>query len=261
MPSTYSPAKPQSRFASRLPTCTVSCLPERHAGEAERDLAGDELASAQRALVIEQDAGAGMEAVRLAVVHHAPMGEELGHAIGAARVEGRLLVLRGLLHLAEHLGGRGLIEARAGADLAHGFEQAQHAERVDVGGVERLLEGQADEALRREIVDFVRLELVEHVAEVAFFEQLHVDQLHVAGNAELLEPANTDAGGTAKGADDAIAAREQRPGEIGSVLTGDAGDQRGLRHRLRLPLADRGGRERRAGRASACPPRQGCDGS
>jgi hypothetical protein len=66
-------------------------LPERHAGEAERDLAGDEIAPAQWALVIEQDAGAGMEAVRLAVVHHAPMGEELRHPIGAARVEGRLL--------------------------------------------------------------------------------------------------------------------------------------------------------------------------
>ena len=58
-------------------------------------------------------------------------------------------------------------------------------------GVERLLEGEADEALRREIVDLVGLELVEHVAEIACFKQLHVNQLHLAGNAELLEPANS----------------------------------------------------------------------
>ena len=166
--------------------------------------------------------------MRLAIVHHAPMGEELRHPIRTARIERRLLALRGLLHLAEHFRGRGLVEARTGADLAHGFEQTQHAKPVDFGGIERLLEGEADEALRGEIVDFVRLELTEDVAEVAFLEQLHVNELDVTGNSQLLKPADTGAGRAAVSSDDAVTAREQRPREIGPVLTRDTANQRSL---------------------------------
>jgi hypothetical protein len=47
-------------------------------------------------------------------------------------VERRRLPLRRLLGVAEHLGRRSLVEARLGADVAHGFEQARHAERGDL---------------------------------------------------------------------------------------------------------------------------------
>jgi hypothetical protein len=78
-------------------------LAERHAGEAEGHLPGDEIASAQGALVIKQDAGTGEEAVGLAIVDDASMAEQLGDAIRTPRVERRLLVLRHRLRLAEHL--------------------------------------------------------------------------------------------------------------------------------------------------------------
>ena len=67
---------------------------ERDARQRARDLARDEGLAAQRALVVEQDAVAGVHAVGLAVVHRDPVGVELGHRVGAARIERRGLLLR-----------------------------------------------------------------------------------------------------------------------------------------------------------------------
>ncbi len=74
------------------------------------DLAGDEGLAADRALVVEQDAVRGMNAVGLAIVHRDPVGVELGGAVGGARIERRRLRLRHLADLAEHLRRRGLVE-------------------------------------------------------------------------------------------------------------------------------------------------------
>ena len=59
-------------------------------GGAEGHLAGDERLAAARALVVEQDARAGEEAVGLAVVDRLPVGVELGAGVGAAGVERRV---------------------------------------------------------------------------------------------------------------------------------------------------------------------------
>ena len=58
---------------------------ERDRGDGHRDLAGDELRSAARRLVVEQDAGAGVHAVGLAVVDRHVVAVDLGHAVGRAR--------------------------------------------------------------------------------------------------------------------------------------------------------------------------------
>ena len=80
-------------------------------GQATRDLAGDKGLAPARALVVEQDAVAGIHAIGLTVVHRDPVGVHLGHRIGAARVEGGSFLLRGFLHQAIELAGRGLVEA------------------------------------------------------------------------------------------------------------------------------------------------------
>jgi len=92
--------------------------------------------------------------------------------------------------------------------------------------------------LRRKIVDLVGLEQPERAADIALLEQLHVDQLDVIGNAELIEPADIDAGGAAIGADDAVAALQQRLGEIGAVLSRYARDERRVCHALNPPRCD-----------------------
>src|SRR5487761_714548 len=62
-------------------------------GDCPRDLSGDEGLAAHRRLVVEQDAVRGVQAVGLAVIHRDPVGIELGHGIGAARVKRRQLAL------------------------------------------------------------------------------------------------------------------------------------------------------------------------
>ena len=61
--------------------------------------------------MIEQHPVAGMHPVALAVVHSDPVGIELGHPVGTARIERRALLLRDLLHQAIELTGTGLVDA------------------------------------------------------------------------------------------------------------------------------------------------------
>src|SRR5277367_898475 len=58
------------------------------AGDGASDLAGDEGLAAAGALVVEEDAVAGMEVVAFAVIDGGPVGEDLGDGIGAAGPEG-----------------------------------------------------------------------------------------------------------------------------------------------------------------------------
>ena len=88
----------------------VAASPSLMRATPSRDLARDELEAAPRRLVVEQDAGAGEQAVALAVVDGDVVAEHLRHAVRAARVERRHLGLRHLAHLAEHLARRGLVE-------------------------------------------------------------------------------------------------------------------------------------------------------
>ena len=63
-------------------------------GDRARDFARDEGLAADRALMIEQDAVGGVNAVGLAVIHRDPVGIELGRGVGTARRERRRLGLR-----------------------------------------------------------------------------------------------------------------------------------------------------------------------
>ena len=73
--------------------------PQLDARHAVRHLARDELQAATGRLVVEEDAGGGEEVIALAVVDGDVVREDLGDAVRAAQVEGRLLGLRRLAHL------------------------------------------------------------------------------------------------------------------------------------------------------------------
>jgi hypothetical protein len=112
--------------------------------------------------VVEQDAVAGIHAVSLAVIHRDPVGVELGHRVGAARIKGRGFLLWSFLYETEKLGRTGLIEAGFlfHAEDAHRFEDAQGAKGVRVGRVFGFLETHRNVTLRGEVVDFVGLHLL-----------------------------------------------------------------------------------------------------
>ncbi len=109
------------------------------------DLAGHELQAPPRALVVEEDAARREEAVALAVVDRDPVAVDLGHAVGAAGVEGRGLGLGHLDDLAEHLAGAGLVEADGGVDEANGVQHPGHPQRRRLAGEYRLRPGRLHE--------------------------------------------------------------------------------------------------------------------
>ena len=190
--------------------------------------------------VVEQDPVAGEEAVGLAVVHRDPVGVELGHRVGRARIEGRGLLLRHLLHQAVELRGRGLVEARAVAQPqdADRLQHAQRAQRVRVGGVLGLLEGHRHVALRREVVDLVGLDLLDDAHQAARVGHVAVVQDEAAIGlvrilVEVVDPVGVEQRGAALDAVHLVAFAEQELGEVGAVLAGDAGDECYAFHRLR----------------------------
>src|SRR5439155_13090032 len=87
-------------------------IPQLDPGDRVCYFPGDELKPSARRLVVEKDPRAGKEPVGLAIVDCDRVTVNLGDAVGTSRVEGSVLVLRRLLHFAEHLRGRGLIKPR-----------------------------------------------------------------------------------------------------------------------------------------------------
>ncbi|VWX60507.1 conserved hypothetical protein [Burkholderiales bacterium 8X] len=203
-------------------------LAELDLGDTVGDLAGHELTAAQRAFVVEEDAAAAEDVVAFPVVDGHPVREQLGDAVGAARIEGGFLDLRNGLHLAEHLGGGGLVEADIGVGETDGLEQVQGAHRGDLGGGVGLVEADADEALGCQVVHLVRLGLFHEGQRTAQVGQVVFDQVQVGMilNAEFLDPPEIHGARTAIGAINDVALAEQQLGKISAILAGDAGDNR-----------------------------------
>jgi hypothetical protein len=133
---------------------------------------------------------------------------------------------------AVEFGGGGLIEAGllADAGLAQGLQEADGAEGHDVAGVLGDVEGDAHVALRAEVVDLVRGDLVHHlgeaagVGEVAVMEQeAGADDVRVL--VEVVDALGVEARRAADHAVDLVAFGEQQLGEVGAVLPGDACDE------------------------------------
>jgi len=201
-------------------------------GEPARDLARDEGFATARAFVVEQNAVAGVHAVGLAVVHHDPVRIELGHGVGAARVEGRGFLLGDFLHQAIQLGGAGLVEAGffLQPEDANGFEQAQGAQAVHVGGVLRAFEADGHMALRTQVVDLIGLGLLHDadqvgaVAEVAVV-QVKAGVVNVRVLIDVVHALGVELAAAALDAVHDVALFQQQLGKVRAVLAGDAGDE------------------------------------
>ncbi|MNN62968.1 hypothetical protein D3C81_1783060 [compost metagenome] len=75
-------------------------------GESASDLAGYEGLTANRGLMVEQDAVACVHAIRFAIVDGDPVGVKLCDRVGRARIEGGGFLLRNFLHQAVQFGCR-----------------------------------------------------------------------------------------------------------------------------------------------------------
>src|SRR6266478_5395817 len=139
-------------------------------------LARHESLPSQRRFMVEKDTVARIQAVSFAIVHADPMSVELGDAVRRARIKWGGLALWSLLGFAEHLGRRGLVKARAllQPQYPDGLKHPQRAEGVCVGRIFRGLERDRHVTLRRQIVDFIRLDLLNDADEVGSIREVAV---------------------------------------------------------------------------------------
>jgi hypothetical protein len=189
--------------------------------------------------VVEEHAVAGEEAIRLSVVDGVPVRSDLGGGVGRARVERRVLALRGRRG-AEHLGGAGLVVADGLAREADGLEEAERAGGGDVGGVVGDLEGDRDVRLGGEVVDLVGEDGVERLAEGRGVGEVGVvePQRRARGGGhgvgvvvDVVQPLRVEVGGAADEAVHLVPLAEEQLRQVAPVLPRDARDQRHLPRR------------------------------
>jgi hypothetical protein len=198
--------------------------------------------------VVEQDAVAGVHAVRLAVIDGDPVGVELGAGVRAARIERRGFLLRDFLHQAVQFRGRCLIEARLllQPENADRFQDAQRADAVGVRRVLGLFEAHRHMRLGREVVDLVRLHLLDDAHQAGRIGQIAVVQhelavVDVRVFVQVVDAVGVEQRRTALDAVDFVALLQQELGKVGAVLAGDAGDECDLVGHGRLELNISGG--------------------
>ncbi len=221
--------------------------------------------TAARALVVEEDAVARAKAVAFAVVHRRPVSKDLRHAIRAARPERRRLDLRNLLYFAEHFAARSLVKTRADSGFANRFQNANRAQAGDVGGVLGDVEADPHMALRGEVVNFVRLQLVNQFHQVDRVAQVAVVQKHphavdVRIGIKMIDARGVKGAGAPDDAVNFVALFEQQVRQVAAILSGDASNECFLHARLALEQTPYSGkhfsrRQRPCPRARSVVPR------
>jgi len=199
-------------------------MPELNAGQSARDLAGDKRFAAQRRLVVEQDAARNEQPVALAIAHDLQMGRGFGDSVGTFRAEGGRLANECAAVIAETLAGTGVEEPAGQAALADAFEQIERAVGDAVQGFERLDEGVGDRGLAGEVVDLVRVGVVENLANARAVGQDTSDERNPVHDAEGNE-IGVFSLELASGAPDDVALVQQKLGQVGAILPGDTEDQ------------------------------------
>ena len=126
--------------------------------------------------MVEQHAIAGMHPIALAVVHRDPVGIKLGHSVGAAGIKRSALFLRDFLHQPVKLAGARLVNPGFFGEPQdpHRLQDPQRAQRIAVGGVFRTLKAHRHMALGAEVVDLIRLHLLDDPDQVGAVSEVAV---------------------------------------------------------------------------------------
>ncbi len=152
-------------------------------------------------------------------------------------MEGRRLVLRVSLHQAEHLARGRLVEADRRLESPQRFEHVHDADAVHLGGDLGLRPRRSDEALRGQVVDFVRTRRFDRAAERCHVGQVAVHQSDVLFDAQFAQPPIRLGRPPRDESVNGVALAQQETREVGAVLARDARDQCGLAHRADFPVA------------------------
>ncbi len=128
----------------------------------KRNFTGNERLTTAFALVIEQNTVYSKHTIAFAVVFSNPETILFGYPIRRTGIEWSCLFLWNFLHLTEQFGSRSLIDAGFlfQSQDAYSFEHTQRTDSICFGSVFRNVERNLHVALSCEIVDFIRLHLL-----------------------------------------------------------------------------------------------------
>ena len=197
------------------------------------NLASDEVLTATRAFVVEENAVASEHAVSLTIVHSVPVCSHLRHSVGGARVEKCLLILRRGCS-AEHLGGASLVVLNCASSIAHmvanSIEKAESSSGDNISSVFRVLERHADVGLGTKIEDLIRLDLVNPLAESRRVCKISVVELQLGGRdmgitVNVIKTLGVEVGGPSDDAVHLIPLGKKELRKVGAVLSCNAGDE------------------------------------
>ena len=196
-----------------------------NASGSQRDLSGDEVLAPALRLVVEENAVHGKHTIGLPVLLNHPETVLLGNGIGGIGVERCGLPLRDLLHLAEKLGGRCLINAAGTGKSADAdrLQNPQNAQGIHIAGIFGHVKADLHMGLGRQIVDFIRLYLTDDANQAGGIGQVPVMEFDLPH--KVVNAGSIGNGRPAGDAMDFVALFQKEFGKIGAVLAGNAGDQ------------------------------------
>src|ERR1017187_5187007 len=240
-------------FCVEVPQIQLLLQTGFNASGSARDLARNERFAAARRFVIEQNPVAGVNAVRLAVVHRHPVGVNLGRAVRTSRIKGSGFALRRFPHQAKHFTAARLVKTRFRRRVSHRFEDARGSDPSHVAGVFRNVEAYANVALRAEIVYLVRFDFCDQREDGDGIRQVAMVQKKTSISAvrifiDRFETFGVERRGAPDEAMNFVSFAEQKLGQIRTVLAGDASDQRFFHVDWCSPLAFEPGKVAAQGR-------------
>jgi len=196
------------------------------------DLASHKFQATPWGFMVKQDARHGKEIIALTIVDRDPVPIDFGDTVRATGIKRRGLLLRHLLHLAEHLAAAGLVKARLRHSHAHGVEHPRDPDGRELGREHGLVPGGRHKRLGSEVIDLIRLILAQNVEQRDLIEQVTVHERDTVHDGT--DPAQVGHAGAPHHADDVVTLFQQELGKIGTVLPGDSRDECAFGHQALL---------------------------
>src|SRR5437867_3279363 len=180
--------------------------------------------------MIEQDSIAGKQAMSLSIVHRHPMSIELRRSIRTAGIERSCFVLR-WRRRPEHLATRSVVKLCLNACFADRFQYADGPESGDVACVLGYIETHPHVTLRAEMIDFIGLDRSNNPVQGTAVVEISMDQdqaligfMRILVN--MVYAAGVQRARAANNSIDLVVLRQQKLGQIGSILSSDTRDER-----------------------------------
>ena len=182
--------------------------------------------------MIEENAGAAEHVVGLPVFLDDPVAVLLCHRIGAEGMEGGLLVLGNLLHLAIELRGGCLIHSACFFNSRDPYclKNPQHAGGNHISRILGNIKGNLDMGLSRQVIHLVRLHLGHDLNQGHRVRQISIHQMEPGQPFQVGDPLPKIHGGSSDHSVDLIPFFQQKFRQKRPILAGYAGDQRFFPH-------------------------------